>query len=207
MSDYRYTSHEKKTGNYLQAKTNLAKRINNESRYTDMHAAVSDSRFKNIFHAIYDNKCVYCGVTKRIAGRRAFEADHFFPFCAKDLYSGDINELSNLVASCSDCNGSKTGKYFKDDTMALLHPDKKLDEVFKREENYQIVISDEYRLNDDVKFFYDLLHLRSYHKRLDFLLMDLIGFVESEPKKIDDATMIKLHRIIEELLSIRNSLY
>ena len=51
--------------------------------------------------------CVYCG-------RHATVLDHFFPAVRKKLPTGFVTDLYNLVPSCSKCNESKSGSYWRD---------------------------------------------------------------------------------------------
>jgi hypothetical protein len=50
--------------------------------------------------------CAYCGAAKS-------EWDHFRPIVEKQLPTGFITEIANLVLSCGKCNQSKGNKHWK----------------------------------------------------------------------------------------------
>jgi hypothetical protein len=50
--------------------------------------------------------CAYCGMSKS-------EWDHFRPIVEKQLPTGFITEIANLVPSCGKCNQSKGNKHWK----------------------------------------------------------------------------------------------
>jgi hypothetical protein len=56
--------------------------------------------------------CAYCGAAKS-------EWDHFRPIVEKQLPTGFITEIANLVPSCGKCNQSKGNKHWKQWMLGL----------------------------------------------------------------------------------------
>lgn len=204
MSDYR---------NCMSSKIRSIKDISNEKSNYDRHDYKSENDhylikshtiLKSQFRNIYNHKCIYCGITNAVINNELLEADHYFPYSMKDQYSGNINNIENLVLACQSCNRSKSNFLTTHNDKNLFHPDKvDLNKYFYRGSDLQILIRNEYIHDTFVKNFYKQLKLGSYHKRLDFLILKIIEFY----KVCNDKDFkIKLYEIKEILMHKRNEI-
>lgn len=181
MGDYRNTSYCKELIDVLSKKKCLECTIRSEhSRQIDMHKIISSNseRYKGMFLAIYNHKCSYCGVSTDITPAQFFEIDHFI-FRKAECFNNSkaaAGDIGNLVPACKLCNGKKRDFSFSEDEINLFHPDNdNLKTLFERDELYYIKISSEYCNNNTVKKFYNQLMLGSEMRRIDYLLLNLIG--------------------------------
>ena len=87
--------------------------------------------------------CGYCGKTEQVT-KRGFEIDHFVP---QRLDDSRVNDYSNLVYSCYNCNRKKSGKFPTEDktkchngVIGVLDPaSDEFDENLERIEDGNIV--------------------------------------------------------------------
>lgn len=59
--------------------------------------------------------CNICGCKLKYSSNNNYPGkvahiDHIFPWCKREEYNGDINELPNLQALCPECNMKKHSK-------------------------------------------------------------------------------------------------
>lgn len=197
MGDYRNTSYCKEIQDILCKKKDLKQIIKNEHpRLIDMHTVISSNsgQFKGMFLDIYNYKCSYCGVSTDIVTAQLFEIDHFISrksecFNGSDAAAGCIE---NLVPACKLCNGKKSDFSFSEEEICLFHPDKNnLKFIFRRDELYYIKINDEYKDNKTVNDFYEQLLLGSEIRRIDYLLLNLIGLNKKLEKKNESYSELK----------------
>lgn len=114
--------------------------------------------------------------------------------------SGDI---SNLVLACRNCNRLKKNLDIPKSFEKKLSPDwPGITEVFYRDDQYYIKISEGYEDIECVIEFYERLRLGSEIHRLDYLLMSMIGLNNKLERKGKQNN--SLPRMIEKLREKRN---
>lgn len=144
------------------------------------------------FREIYSYRCAYCGVNTKVIDSSKFEIDHFIPKSITNKKEGlpdyllvyteeGLNSIGNLVCSCQVCNRWKVDFYCGEELNATLtHPDNNsLNQVFVRNENFEISISKKYQSNPDVMKLFSKLRLGDQLRRIDFFLMELHDFFEN----------------------------
>lgn len=194
--DYRCNEYTYKKLNlqFLRKKKNFEKQIGTlHPKIKNFYINVKRKEFSDKFRAIYNDSCAYCGLSIYLVPKSDFEIDHVLP---KSI--ANDNGLYNLVCACKFCNRKKS--HFlckKKDNQELLHPDKDhLQEIFYRDSDYYIRIVDTYRMNEDVKKFYEKLELNYENKRLEYLILEIKDFCEVHS---DDEVLLKL-RVLLDLL-------
>ena len=181
--DYRLTKFEKqKLQNIKLSKGNLLRKIRiKHPRTKDFYSLVRND-YKNEFMSVYNNKCVYCGVSVDLIPKKMFEIDHFVNAKSERFTNGSRRNkdgMSNLVLSCYDCNRKKSNFSIDRKIEYLLHGDyDKIKDILHRDtKNYAIVIGDIGSLSLDqqtiIRDFYNKLMLGNYVHRLDYLLMSM----------------------------------
>jgi 5-methylcytosine-specific restriction endonuclease McrA len=179
--DYRNTKYCPELNDVKENKQAVVKAVKiDHPRAVDMHTYISpnDGKYKSLFMKVYNCKCAYCGVSIDLVPKGLFEVDHFLykessRFKSKK-YAGNID---NLVLSCHDCNHRKSSFNIADTDYNSLYPDgEEIKNTFCRDEKYYIKMSAEAEKNDNIKSFYEQLKLGGEVHRLDYLLMNLIGF-------------------------------
>ena len=190
-----------KYSNINSLKRNLLLKIRvKHKRAKNFHNLISlnNNEYKDDFIKCYDNKCAYCGLPLGIIEKNQFEVDHFMP---KEIKNENTNSIYNLVLSCYNCNRKKSDFVPGDN---ILHPDKlSLQDIFVRDDNFAIVISDKYKKNKNVKEFYNKLEFNADKHRIDFILMyinELIDILRTQKKYKENS------EILNKLGSISNSL-
>lgn len=169
-------------------------------------------RYIDDFMQIYNFRCAYCGVSNRVLMNvHLFEVDHFicessFSGSSKGVDSGCI---SNLVLSCKCCNRDKSNLIWPTKYNQLLHPDVgALKHIFVRDDGYYIRIAKTYESDDVILGFYRQLKLGSQKRRLDYLLIEMIGLKEHfDEKNPNSGRLDLLESCIELLLRRRNAMY
>lgn len=202
ISDYRCAI-VKKYANIKKFKKRLLAKINRKHRTENHYSLIhpNNGQYKELFMQCYDNKCVYCGIPKGVIKNYEFEIDHFLP---KSNIDSNINKISNLVLSCNNCNRNKNGFIPIEDD---LHPDNlKLQKIFKRNTNFEIIISDEYKNKKNVQDFYDKMKFDSIVHRLDFVLMYLRELIDQNTNSsiFNNEISIRLEAVYGKLLDKRN---
>ena len=164
------------------------------------------------FMQIYNFRCAYCGVSNRVLTNvHLFEVDHFicessFSGSSKGVDSGCI---SNLVLSCKCCNRDKSNFTWPIEYNKLLHPDAgNLKHLFVRDNGYYIRIAKTYEDDNVILGFYRQLKLGSQKRRLDYLLIEMIGLKEHLVEKNPNSGRLDLLvSCIDLLLRRRNAMY
>ena len=162
------------------------------------------TKYKIEFIKAYNYKCAYCGVSVQLIPIEFFEVDHYIYQKSERFKSKqDAGYIENLVLSCHNCNHNKSSFMIEDEVYDDLHPDnKKICECFYRDDLYYIRMTESGPNDDNILLFYNKLKLGSEVHRLDFLLMNLIGFLQQH--LLDSKNEVKLADIIENLRTKRN---
>lgn len=209
--DYRCSSFCPAFTNIPIKKAQLAAEITRESRFKNFYNAVKkqNSAYNRKFRAIYNSKCSYCGVSLDIQPYLLFEIDHFI--CRSHPKSKkNLDSKENLVFSCHICNRKKRDFTIRLDGFpelgitypALLSPDDThIASVFVRDSDYRIRIAEEYVSDDHIKAFYKKLLFDHPVRRLDYLLLELIGLID---ECRDPSIKLALLEVKEELIRARN---
>ena len=199
---------------YCPTLTNLAKKKNDvkdlvcekHPRAKDMHTYISknDEPFKQRFVEAYNGKCAYCGVSTEIIPWQMFEIDHFiYEKSPKFKTKKEAGYIENLVLACQDCNRNKSSFVVDDESFSNLYPDgDQITSSFVRDDMYYIRISDAVSNDSTIKAFYEQLKLGNEMRRLDYLLMSMLG-LQSKLDPDSDAYS-KMGQAIELLRSKRN---
>lgn len=206
MADYRVTNYCPQFENLKTKKTSVTDEVRRVyPRAIDMHTYIrnNDLPYKVLFIKAYNYKCAYCGTSLDIICKEMFEIDHFiyeksFSTKAKAGY------IENLVLACHTCNHRKSSLPIPTDRRTLLYPDDEgFRSVFVRDANYYIRINEEYAKDTTVKAFYEQLGLEDEIRRLDFLLMNMIGF----QRKLTNNPVLytKFGQAIDQLRRKRNT--
>ena len=130
--------------------------------------------------------------------------------CASGSSKGvDSGCISNLVLSCKCCNRDKSNFTWPTEYNQLLHPDEgMLKHVFVRDNGYYIRIAKTYESDDIILGFYRQLKLGSQKRRLDYLLIEMIGLKEHLVEKNPNSGRLDLLvSCIDLLLRRRNAMY
>ena len=164
---------------------------------------------KSVYHKkfaeIYNNKCAYCGAMWGLLPVESFEVEHFvneasFP----DTTEGraEAGKMKNLVGSCISCNRGKREITIIPPYDVLLNVDNgNIADVFKRDSDYYIRISDTYQEDEFIQQFYKELRLGYEARRLDYLGCELEGRYKAEK---DEVRKRKLGESLSILLKKRN---
>lgn len=201
MDDYRTNEYEPKFENIKGKKDEVINLIRKKHKTCiDIYRLVRENsgEYKVPFMAVYNNKCSYCGLsTELVPMRDYFEVDHFINKKSEIFSSeAEAGQISNIVLACHNCNHNKLGYEIPPGIRALVFPDdEEIKKVFVRDENYYIVISDEYKDNCEIKEFYENLRLCEESKRLDYILMKLMKMQE---RATDKEKYMELGKSIED---------
>lgn len=193
-NNYRYSAPE---FFYLEKKQDFERQVKTaHPRLSNFYRNVKDKNFRKNFDfkkTIYNNSCVYCGLSALLIPQSTFEIDHVLPKAVKV-----DNGLYNIVCACKYCNRRKSHFYCRTSSnQELLHPDNnRLQEIFYRDSNYYIKVNDLYITNNDIMQFYTQLALGEENKRLEYLILEIRDFCEKYPH---DSSLHKL-RIFLNLL-------
>lgn len=149
-----------------------------------------------MFQELYNHKCVYCGVSDTI--NQEFEVDHYK--CRNDQ---GLDVIDNLVYSCRKCNRGKSKYPFQPGYEQVLNPISNIQNIFVRNEDYSIIINNSYKTDTVICNFYKSIKFADDVRRLDYLLMNLIGLQKQiQNELIKD----KLDNCIRTLLLRRNDI-
>lgn len=210
-NDYRKTRYWPELCNIEEKKRDIcAEILKDHPHATNMHRYISDNskNYKKIFLKAYNSKCAYCGVSIDLLRVDSFEIDHYI-YKQSAIFHDDTKNpgnISNLVLACHDCNHNKGSFEITNKNYELFNPDKeKITEIFFRDDDYYIQISDDYIDNIDVKKFYDKLRLGSLTHRIDFLLMNMYGFRKQHETCAE--LYNELSKMINYLQKKRNQMY
>lgn len=169
-------------------------RTSNFYKYISPRKSVENRMFREI----YNNRCVYCGVSTQVLPASLFEVDHFLSQseCVKHSIA-NVNYIDNLVSSCSMCNRGKSNYSCSSEYVDLLHPDKnQYPVVFKRDKRYNLEIKEIYQNNPDVVELFRVLKFDNELRRIDYLIMELKDFCKIYP---EDSLVCQIKDIIEPI--------
>lgn len=173
---------------------------NSEKIYTYVNRRLSHDN--KAFREIYFKKCAYCGVPMSLYNYSNYQIDHFVAQANVETHTNiGIHNVRNLVFSCEPCNQSKKAlDYSTSEDAEILHPDNnKLPEIYRRDDDFKIIISEEYRENETVTEFYEKLKLGSQSKRVAYVIMAVNDFVQKYPENPASAELkIRLDIIREK---------
>lgn len=208
MADYRNSKYCSKLSDLKQKKQKLVKAIKKaHPRQVDMHSVVSKngSQEKKEFAKIYNYKCAYCGASIDILGHISdFEIDHFKYEKSFDS-KAKAGSIDNLVLACRTCNRNKSSFNIDDSARDDLHPDEQnIIKNFLRNDSFYIMLSQNAKSKRNVRDFYKTLDLENETRRIDFLLINIIGLIKRLEKNNHDIYIInKLKEIKDTLLQKR----
>jgi 5-methylcytosine-specific restriction endonuclease McrA len=177
-NDYRATKYCPQIENLSSNKCKVADKIKtNHPRARDMHAYIrkNDDPYKIEFMEAYNFKCAYCGISIDLIPKEMFEIDHFI-YLKSFAKKSDAGYIENLVLACHSCNHQKSALPLPEADREFLHPDNdKITSTFIRDDQYYIKTSPEFNTNQTISAFYTTLGLDGEIRRLDYLLMNMIG--------------------------------
>lgn len=201
INDYRNTKYCPTLTKLKEKKQAVVDAIKAEhQRAEDMHAFISknDSEYKDLFMEAYNYKCAYCGASIELIPKRSFEIDHFlYEKSPRFNNKKDAGHIDNLVLACPDCNRNKSSLDVADESYDSLYPDgEEIKNIFYRDKKYYIKISETAQKNSEIELFYEKLKLGSEINRLNFLLMNLMGFQQKHEENAE------LYREIGKIITI-----
>ncbi|RGO01289.1 MULTISPECIES: HNH endonuclease [Megamonas] len=211
--DYRSTKRSKILKHVFQKKENLECEIREKHPRSSLYKNISNKKdiyFKK-FAEIYNYKCAYCGISSEIKGLISFEVDHFkckSSFSDEEGGEREADKLSNLVLSCQPCNRKKREIVIDGQYKELLNIDNnKIKNIFYRDENYYIRISEKYVKNEFINSFYKKICFDADFRRLDYLLLEMNELIEclNEKKEINDTIGNELKNCFIKLIKKRNN--
>ena len=208
--DYRNTEYCPKLENIVKKKNAVVKMIKeNHPRAIDMHSYISknDEPYKLAFLKVYNCKCAYCGISLSIIDKESFEIDHFIYEKSEQFHGSKAaaGYIENLVPACHFCNHQKNSFQFQEEELKFFYPDAEdITNTFKRDELYYIKVSENFESNRTANEFYTQLKFGSEVRRIDYLLMSMIGLKDRISS--DSEVHSKLGDIIELLRNKRNAM-
>lgn len=206
--DYRNTEYCPKLNKVEEKKRILERKIKSEFPRTKIVYNKVNNR-NSIYHEkfaqIYNRKCAYCGALWGLLPVESFEIDHFLNEASfSDTTEGraEAGRMINLVWSCMSCNRGKRGLVIKPPYDELLNMDNgNIADVFERDKDYYIQISNAYKDDEFIRQFYESLHLGYETRRLDYLGLQLEGKYNVEK---DENRKNKLGESLGILMKKRN---
>lgn len=177
-NDYRNTEYCPTLENVIDKKSSLDEKIRKEHpRIKILYNKINErnSKYNAKFREIYNCKCVYCGTSIDILPATLFEVDHFV---AESLYDSkeEAGKIENLVLSCYKCNRNKKDFSIENRYIDVLNIDSgNITKVFYRDKQYYIKVREVYENDEIIKEFYKKLQFNHQVRRLDYLLMNMVG--------------------------------
>lgn len=215
MGDYRFTCFEETEINFsdvIKNKQLLGKIMDDSVRDTknigEHYSKLSPKSglYYTKFQEIYHGKCGYCGVNVQINNAALYEVDHYInKINEKNPTMFSLNNISNLVFSCKNCNQSKK-EFDVVQEYALLTPDgEKISEIFYRGPHFEILINETYNNNEFVKSFYSKMKFDFKFRKLDYLLLNLFNLKDQdgEKKRVAESLFLKLLLLRNEVPSLK----
>ncbi len=159
------------------------------------------------FVAIYNYKCAYCGASLKFTDGRLFEVDHYIcesAFSKDTAGRSEAGRIENLTFSCYSCNRGKGQLYIDDGHAPILNPDdNSIADLFYRDDEYYIKISNDYSSDEFIQLFYQELMLGSEFRRLDFLLLEMNNLIR-KMQSSDKGLTQKLEQCMNRLIQKKN---
>ncbi len=199
VNDYRNTEYCVSRNNIIKEKRGLEEKIIREHpRTRNMYNQINkkNAEYNKLFREVYHNKCVYCGITTDVISSELFEIDHFV---CETAFNGDLQsagEISNLVLSCKKCNRAKSDYMWDSNYSSCFNVDDgSITELFFRDLDYSIKVEERYSRDSIITEFHQRLKFGEEVRRLDFLLMNMYGFLrehegESMVEKIAECIIL-----------------
>ncbi len=185
MKDYRCTQYCSSFETLPQRKPALLKEIRKAHlRAKNIYSIVSKSGTEEhrAFYDLYNNKCAYCGCSINVIPAQLFNVDHIKPKADKATPANKLNAIENLVLACRTCNAGKSDFWFEELSNEWSPDGEGLATIFVRDDLFNILIGSEYTDNENVKTLFEKLRLGEQHRRLDYLLMSIYGYVRILPE-------------------------
>ncbi len=209
MSDYRCTKYEPDLMIDKVKKEELRQVISSEHPRASNHYILirkNEDKYKSKFAQIYNYKCAYCGVSTDLIPLQFFDIDHFIPSANSE--DEEINDISNLILSCKSCNIGKSNFAFLDNhTKNTCFPDNNsISEVYYRADDYTIQIKKEYSQNQDIVLFYNAIKLGSQLRRLDYLIVSMIGLKRYALENEKSFFAADLSKVIDAMIRKKNTI-
>ena len=205
MTDYRCTSFCPSFQDIVNKKKALGDEISKNHRQSRNHYGFVSKRGTEEhcnFVKIFNEKCGYCGCSLDIVPVSLFEIDHIEPASRVVDSERNLNDIENLVLACRTCNGGKLD-FWTQELGSIWRPDDGgICQVFERDELYNIKVTSDYADNEKVKELFERLKLNGQIRRLDYLLMSMLGYMETLSS--DDPKKAKLQEVYIQLLNKRN---
>ena len=185
MKDYRCSQYCSSFETLPQRKPALLKEIRKAHlRAKNIYSIVSKSGTEEhrAFYDLYNNKCAYCGCSINVIPAQLFNVDHIKPKADKATPANKLNAIENLVLACRTCNAGKSDFWFEELSNEWSPDGEGLATIFVRDDLFNILIGSEYTDNENVKTLFEKLRLGEQHRRLDYLLMSIYGYVRTLPE-------------------------
>lgn len=190
MADFRNTKYCKELSNVKKLKEKFKKEIlTKHPKLKDFYSLIRQEKgeYKTHFLHIFNNKCAYCGSSTDILPISLFEIDHYINKASFNMQS-QANIIENLVPACKKCNRGKSEITIINDYLNILDPEgEKIKEAFYRGDDFRIYICPKYKNDEFIKSFYKAIEFENEIRRIDYLLLNLIGLRD----KLDLDTDIK----------------
>ena len=185
MKDYRCTQYCPSFEAIPQRKPSLLREIRKghpraKNIYTIVHKSGTEEH--RAFFDLYNNKCAYCGCSVNVIPAQLFNVDHIKPKADKTTPFTKLNAIENLVLSCRTCNAGKSDFWFQELSNEWSPDGEGIATIFVRDDLFNILIGPEYNGNVNVKTLFEKLRLGEQHRRLDYLLMSIYGYVRTLPE-------------------------
>lgn len=195
IDDYRKTKYCPTAECIKEKKQEVVNRIKSDhKKATNMYKYISNGSdcYKSLFAKVYNWKCCYCGVSIDLIPLESFEIDHFIcKTSEKFKNAADANSIDNLVFSCKKCNRGKTSLDMPAEKYSKFNPDNdEITKIFIRDENYYIRVSDELLNDFDTNEFYNKLDLGAELRRIDYLLMNMIGLYNKHKNSMRNSAQL-----------------
>lgn len=157
--------------------------LKRHNKRKDFYSFLKDEKhlfYRAQFANIFSYRCCYCGVSfKRILNSSDIQIDHIFSKSGGEKdNSFNVNSLENLAPSCNVCNSRKSNIVLSKSFAKKISP-YTIASVFERAENLRIIISKPFIKDNEIKNFYDALHLGSEFYRLSYFYEFLINWMTS----------------------------
>lgn len=205
MTDYRCTSFCLPFQDIVKKKKVLGDEISRKHRQSRNHYSYISKRGTeehSSFVKIFNEKCGYCGCSLDIVPVSLFEIDHIEPASRVVDSERNLNDIENLVLACRTCNGGKLDFWTQELGSTWRPDDGGICQVFERDELYNIKVASDYADNIKAKELFERLKLNGQIRRLDYLLMSMLGYIETLSS--DDPKKAKLQEVYIQLLNKRN---
>ena len=205
MTDYRCTAFCPPFQDIVNKKKALGNEISKNHRQSRNHYGFVRKRGTEehrSFLKIFNEKCGYCGCSLDIVPASLFEIDHIEPASRAENGERHLNDIENLVLACRTCNGGKLAFWTHELGSTWRPDDGGICQVFERDELYNIKVAPNYADNENAKELFERLKLNEQIRRLDYLLMSMLGYMRT--LSANDPKKATLQDVYIQLLNKRN---